>query len=192
MAGVAGLVFGVLAALYLKTAPPPTPAGADAPVSATLQGEFPLRVWSTPRELADFAFADEGGGTARLADFRGKVLLVNLWATWCTPCRKEMPALDRLQAMLGGTDFAVLAISIERDGASKVRAFYTETGVKALRVYIDAQGDASAAIRSPAIPTSVLVARDGREIGRLYGAADWDGPAAIAFIRERIDGPKGK
>jgi len=192
VAGAAGLAFGVLGALYFRTEAPPAPAGKDAPTSATVSQEFPLRIWSTPRALADFTFEDEGARKIRLADFRGKVILVNLWATWCTPCRKEMPALDRLEAKLGGPDFAVLAISIERDGVAKVRAFYGETGVKALRVYIDAQGEASAAIRSPAIPTSVLVARDGREIGRLYGAAEWDGPAAIDFIRERIGDAKGR
>jgi len=192
IAGVAGLVFGVLAALHLRTDSPPALVAQDVPASTTLGDDFPLRVWSTPRALADFAFADESGGAVRLADFRGKVVLVNLWATWCTPCRKEMPALDRLEAKLGGPDFAVLAISIERGGVAKVRAFYGETGVKALRVYIDEQGEASAAIRSPAIPTSVLVARDGREIGRLYGAAEWDGPTAVEFIRERIAASKGR
>ncbi len=192
IAGIAGLVFGVLAALYLKTAPPPTPSGADAQASAPLQGEFPLRVWSTPRALADFAFEDEGGRKVRVADFRGKVVLVNLWATWCTPCRREMPALDRLQATLGGSDFDVLALSIERGGAPKVRAFFGETGVKALRVYIDAEGEASAAVRSAAIPTSVLIGRDGMEIGRLLGPAEWDSSAAIEFIRERIGGSTGR
>jgi len=191
-AGVAGLVVGVLAALYVRNEPPPASATGDAPASTTLREDFPLRVWATPRALADFSFADERGGAVRLADFRGKVVLLNLWATWCTPCRKEMPALDRLEAKLGGADFAVLAISIERGGAEKVRAFYGETGVTSLPIYIDEQGEASAAVRSPAIPTSVLVARDGREIGRLYGAAEWDGPTAVDFIRQRIAASKGR
>ncbi|MCZ7563091.1 MAG: TlpA family protein disulfide reductase [Burkholderiales bacterium] len=192
VAGAAGLSVGVLAALYLRTGPQLEPTVGDIPASKTLREDFPLRVWDAPRALADFAFEDERGGGVRLADSRGKVVLVNLWATWCTPCRKEMPALDRLEAKLGGPDFAVLAISIERGGAEKVRAFYGETGVTSLPIYIDAHGEASAAIRSPAIPTSVLVARDGKEIGRLYGAAEWDGPAAVDFIRQRIAASKGR
>lgn len=192
MTGVAGVAFGILAALYVKTEPPPGPALADAPGSETLRGDFPLRIWSAPRALADFAFEDEGGRKIRLEDFRGKVVLVNLWATWCTPCRKEMPSLDRLQTRLGGSDFAVLAISIERGGAPKVRAFYSETGVTALRIYIDEQGEASGAVRSVAIPTSVLIGSDGKEIGRLLGPAEWDSPAAIDFLRTRIAGSKGK
>jgi thiol-disulfide isomerase/thioredoxin len=161
------------------------------------RGEPALRIprmtmLSAPRTLPPLDIRDAAGHPVSLDRFRGKVVLLNLWATWCAPCRKEMPALDRLEAKLGGPDFAVLAISIERGGVAKVRAFYGETGVKALRVYIDEQGEASAAIRSPAIPTSVLVAGDGREIGRLYGAAEWDGPAAVGFIRERIDESKGR
>lgn len=93
---------------------------------------------------------------------------------------------------LGGSDFAVLAISIERGGAPKVGAFYSETGVTALRIYIDDQGEASAAVRSAAIPTSVLIDPDGKEIGRLLGPAEWDSPAAIDFLRIRIAGSKGK
>lgn len=192
MAGAAGAAFAILAALFVKTEPPPGPILADVPGSETLRGEFPLRIWSTPRALADFAFEDEGGRKVRLDDFRGKVVLVNLWATWCAPCRKEMPSLDRLQMRLGGSDFAVLAISIERGGAPKVGAFYSETGVTALRIYIDDQGEASAAVRSAAIPTSVLIDPDGKEIGRLLGPAEWDSPAAIDFLRIRIAGSKGK
>lgn len=192
IAGVAGLAFGVLGALYFRIEAPPAPATKDSPVSATVSRDFPLRIWSAPRGLADFAFEDEGARKIHLADFRGKVVLLNLWATWCTPCRREMPALDRLQAQLGGAEFIVLALSIERGGAPKVRDFYGETGVKALGVYIDAEGEASAAVRSAAIPTSVLVGRDGMEIGRLFGPAEWDSPAAIEFIRERIGGAKGR
>ena len=190
IAGVAGLAFGVLGAFYMRSEPPP--AAEDSAAPAMLRGEVPLRVWPAPRKLADFHFEDEDGSTVRLADHRGKVLLVNLWATWCPPCRREMPALDRLRATLGGPDFEVLAVSIEPGGAAKVRAFYDETGVKALRVYIDGQGEASAAIRSPAIPTSVLVGRDGMEIGRLLGPAEWDSPAAIELIRERIAEAQGR
>lgn len=192
VAGVAGLAFAVLGALYFRIEAPPAPTAKDTSVSAPVSRDFPLRIWSTPRALADFAFEDAGGRKVRLANFRGKVVLVNLWATWCTPCRREMPALDRLQATLGGADFQVLALSIERDGAAKVRAFFGETSVKSLGVYVDAEGEASAAVRSAAIPTSVLIGRDGREIGRLLGPAEWDSEAAIEFIRERIGGSKGR
>ena len=87
----------------------------------------------TPKPLPEIAFVDGEGKVGALADLRGKVVLLNIWATWCLPCRKEMPTLDRLQAQLGGPDFEVVALSIDRRGVEKARKFYAEIGIQHLR-----------------------------------------------------------
>lgn len=143
-------------------------------------------VHEAPKPLPDIRFADGDGRPRALADFRGKVVLVNLWATWCAPCRREMPTLDRLQAALGGPDFEVVALSIDRAGIDAVRKFYSEVGVKHLGLYIDGTGKAAGALGAVGIPTTLLIGRDGREIGRLAGAAEWDAPEMIAFIRQHL------
>ena len=158
------------------------------PVTAVGQGDV-LRLLREPQSLSDIAFTDGEGHPKRLASYRGKVILLNLWATWCPPCRKEMPALDRLQASFGGPNFEVIALSIDRDGLSAVRAFYLHTGIKQLRVYMDKSGQAMADLGVVAIPTTLLIDRNGDEIGRKVGPAEWDSPALIKPIREHVDAP---
>lgn len=139
------------------------------------------------RPLPDVAFEDTTGATLRLADFRGKVVLLNLWATWCAPCRREMPTLDRLQAKLGGADFHVLALSMDREGLLVVRQFYEELGLAALDIHVDASGRASRTLRAPGLPTTLVLDRQGRELGRLLGPAQWDSPNMVAFFRSLIE-----
>ena len=121
-----------------------------------------------------------------LADFRGRLVLLNIWATWCFPCRREMPALDRLQAKLGGLDFEVIALAIDQKGVPVVEAFYEELGLEALRVYVDASTKAAPDISVVGIPTTLLVDRAGDEIGRFVGPYEWDDPKITAFLREQI------
>lgn len=142
-----------------------------------------------PRPVPEIRFVDGSGRTMALADFHGRVILLNVWATWCVPCRKEMPALDRLQAALGGPDFQVVPLSIDRQGAAVVAPFYRELGLKALPIYIDQTGRATQALHTVGVPTSVLIDRDGREIARKMGAAGWDSPEMIKTIRQRLEGP---
>lgn len=141
---------------------------------------------AAPRPLPDVRFRDGEGRAMSLSDFRGRVVLLNLWATWCPPCRQEMPTLDRLQKQLGGAEFEVLALSIDRGGAFAVKSFYDDIGIEALRVYVDATGDAAVALGAIGIPTTLLIDRQGREIGRMAGPAEWDGPAAVGLVRRHL------
>ena len=139
-----------------------------------------------PKPIAALQFDDAEGRSRSLADFKGKVVLLNIWATWCVPCGKEMPALDRLQATLGGPDFEVVALSIDRGGMDVVRKFLAEIGVRNLAIYLDTAGKAMRALGALGLPTTLLVGRDGLELGRLVGPAEWDSAEAIAFVRSII------
>lgn len=145
---------------------------------------FALRPQPTP--LPELHFVDGQGRGMTFADFRGRLVLLNLWATWCVPCRKEMPTLDRLQAALGGPGFQVVPLSIDRGGLPVVKAFYRQLWLKALGIYNDPTGQAASDLGAVGIPTTLLVDRDGREIGRKAGPADWDSPQAIAVLRRYI------
>lgn len=146
-----------------------------------------LSFLAQPRPVPEIHFVDGNGRAMTLADFRGRVILLNVWATWCVPCRKEMPALDRLQATLGSPDFQVVPLSIDRQGVAVVTPFYRKLGIEALGIYIDRTGDATQALKTIGVPTSVLIDRDGREIARKMGAAAWDSPKMIDLIRRHIE-----
>src|SRR5262249_41310529 len=135
-----------------------------------------------PRPVAAIKFDDAQGQSRSLADFKGKVVLLNIWATWCGPCRKEMPALDRLQAALAGPDFEVVALSIDRGGMDAVRKFFADTGIRNLAMYLDSAGQALRQLGAVGLPTTLLIERDGREIGRLIGPAEWDSPEMVEFV----------
>jgi thiol-disulfide isomerase/thioredoxin len=158
-------------------------------VAATTAGAKPLElsVFDQPREVPEIHFIDAEERALTLADFRGKVVLLNIWATWCVPCRKEMPALDRLQAQLGGGDFIVLPLSIDRAGLPAVKRFYEELGLQKLGIYVDSSGAASRALGAPGVPTTLLIDQNGREVARKMGAAEWDGPDMVALIRRQIE-----
>ncbi|WGS21088.1 MULTISPECIES: TlpA disulfide reductase family protein [unclassified Bradyrhizobium] len=139
-----------------------------------------------PTPIATISFNDAGGHTRSLADFSGKVLLVNIWATWCVPCRKEMPALDRLQATLGGAGFEVIPVSIDRGGMETIGKFYNEIGVHNLAMYSDSSGQVLHQVRALGLPTTLLVSRAGQEIGRIVGPAEWDAPEIAEFLKPYI------
>jgi len=146
----------------------------------------PLVVRPQPVDLPALTFTDAGGQAVSLADFRGKIVLLNIWATWCVPCREEMPALDQLETKLGGKDFAVVAINIDKGGADKAAAFLDETGATHLTLYIDPSGKLFSTLKAIGMPTTLLVGRDGKEIARLIGPADWASPEAVAVIEAAI------
>ena len=148
--------------------------------------DFDFRPYAAPRSLPNIAFEDEKGQKRTLADFKGKVMLLNIWATWCPPCRKEMPTLDRLQQRLGGSDFEVVALSIDRDGVPAVRKFFKEIGVRALAVYVDRNAEAGFSLGIVGVPTTLLIDRSGQEIGRLAGPAEWDSPKVMETIRRYL------
>ncbi|WP_348642942.1 TlpA family protein disulfide reductase [Rhizobium laguerreae] len=141
----------------------------------------------TPKPLPDVQFSDGDGRPQTLADFRGKVVLLNVWATWCLPCRTEMPTLDRLQAALGGDAFEVVALSIDRKGAAAVKRFYLEIAVQHLAMHVDASGEALSALAAVGLPATILIDAEGRELGRLMGPAEWDAPDMVAFLRSIIE-----
>lgn len=139
-----------------------------------------------PKSIANIEFRDGSGTNRSLADFRGKVVILNIWATWCTPCRREMPTLDRLQAGLGGKDFEVVALSIDRAGIRVIDKFYNDIGITRLERYVDVSGKSARDIGAPGLPTTLLINRESREVGRLVGPAEWDAPEMTTFIRSRI------
>lgn len=140
-----------------------------------------------PREMLSPPFVDGAGRDLTLADFRGKVVLLNIWATWCVPCREEMPTLDRLQGQLGGDDFHVIPLSIDRAGLKVVRRFYEEIGLRHLGMYLSDSTRAMFALGIIGLPTTILIDRSGRERGRLVGPAEWDSTVVMAQIQSIIN-----
>jgi thiol-disulfide isomerase/thioredoxin len=174
----------LLVSLWRSAPTKPPVAALGTPRDAAL-GEFtPL---DPPRPAPPLAFAERGGETRQLADFRGQWLLVNLWATWCAPCVREMPSLDRLQARLGGR-LNVLAISEDRKGAEVVDPFLAKLDLKSLTIYLDPAANAPPAFKIRGLPTSLLIDPSGMMRGQLEGAADWDSPTMIALIEHYIAG----
>jgi thiol-disulfide isomerase/thioredoxin len=151
-----------------------------------------LTIQSTPRPLPDLGIRDAEGKPVSLARFRGKVVLLNLWAEWCGPCRTEMPALDRLQAKHGGPGFEVVALSTDAGDVQAVRRFYGSLGIQRLAVYVEGEGNVLTALGAPGIPTTLLIDAEGREIGRYVGAADWDSEAFERVLRPYLEGRDGR
>lgn len=150
-----------------------------------------LLVRPKPLDLPPFEFADGNGAAKTLADFAGKVVLLNIWATWCVPCREEMPALDKLETELGGKDFAVVAVNIDKGGPDKARAFLADTGATRLTLYTDSSGKLFAALKAVGMPTTLMLDRDGKEIARLIGPADWSSAEAKRVVEATIAAKAG-
>ena len=144
----------------------------------------------TRRDLSTLAFDRAGPEKTTLAAWNGRVVLLDLWATWCVPCRKEMPDLDRLQKKLGSTDFEVVAINLDTRDPERPKKFLAEIGVDGLGWYADASLASMKALQKVGIltglPTTVLVGRDGCELGTLAGPADWNGAAAEALVTAAV------
>jgi thiol-disulfide isomerase/thioredoxin len=162
------------------TLTPEVRSAADAPK------KFTFKPHASPRPIANVEFEDGQGRKRTLADFRGKVVLLNLWATWCVPCRKEMPTLDRLQQRLGSADFEVVALSIDRGGQAVVKSFFDEIDIRALAIYVDATAEAGTKLGIIGVPTTLLLDRAGGEIGRVTGPAEWDSPEVIDTLRRYL------
>jgi thiol-disulfide isomerase/thioredoxin len=138
------------------------------------------------RPAPELHFRDVVARRLTLADFRGKVVLLNIWATWCLPCRREMPTLDRLQRDLGGAHFQVVALSIDTGGVPAVRSYFESLGMHALGAYVDSTMAAANALDITGTPTTFLIDASGREVGRHVGPAKWDSPANEQFLRSFI------
>jgi thiol-disulfide isomerase/thioredoxin len=141
-----------------------------------------------PKDVPPFTFVDATGAEKDLSVLRGKVTLLNLWATWCGPCRKEMPDLAKLQKELGGDNFQVVELSEDLKGYEASYNFLKEVGADNLTLYADSKTAALTAINGPGLPITLLLNREGKEIGRLLGPAPWAGDEAKAIIKAAIGG----
>jgi thiol-disulfide isomerase/thioredoxin len=145
---------------------------------------------TSPLRLPDLAFEDADGKSKKLSDWRGRTVLVNLWATWCVPCRKEMPALEGLQTKLGGPDFEVVAVNIDTRDPEKPKSFLKEANLTRLGYFTDQKAkvfqDLKAIGRALGMPTSVLVDGQGCEIATIAGPAEWDSDDAVKLISAAV------
>ena len=151
-------------------------------VTRRAEARAPFRLRRDPQPLLSPPILDEGGTERRLEDFAGQGILLNIWATWCPPCREEMPMLDRLQARLGGPDFRVLALCIDDAGISRGRRFYNEIGIANLPLYWAEALRVQLAFAFVGLPTTLLIDRETQEIGRLQGPFDWESERAVRQI----------
>jgi thiol-disulfide isomerase/thioredoxin len=199
---VAGVVAVALAAVYgmgafTRNAPDAACAAAvdlarrvgplaRGEVAAFVPAEQPLR-------LPNVAFRDAAGTERHLSDWRGRTVLLNLWATWCVPCRKEMPALETLEGKLGGPAFEVVAVNIDTRDPAKPRAWLTEAGINRLAYYADPSAklfqDLKIIGRAPGMPTTLLVDPAGCEIGTVAGPAEWASEDALKLISAALGRP---
>ena len=167
------------------TKPGPLPSGPGTnPLSVGQMAAFVFK--KAPEDLPEFPFEDKDGKPRLLKEWKGKVLLVNLWATWCAPCRKEMPSLDRLQAELGSDKFEVVAISADKTGIAGAKKFLDQIKVTNLGLYADPTVRIHSGLKAIGMPASLLIDAEGREIGRLVGPAEWDSPEAKALIKAAL------
>jgi thiol-disulfide isomerase/thioredoxin len=194
------LVAAMLAAavLYVKNmggSKEAATAAGDCPVSTALAAKLAplakgdlaaLAIHARPRPMQNFSFAHDESATD-VESFKGRTILLNLWATWCVPCREEMPALDRLQGEAASDDFSVVTVNIDTTRLERPKAFLQEIGVKNLAFNADPSGKAFQALQQSGklvgLPTTFLIGPDGCEIGVLAGPAKWDGADALALIR---------
>jgi thiol-disulfide isomerase/thioredoxin len=145
-----------------------------------------LAIDSNPHPMPPLTFTDKDGKPVTLASFRGRNILLNLWATWCVPCRMEMPSLDKLQAARGSNHFSVVAVNIDTARLDRPKAFLQQIGVKNLTFYADNTANIFETLKQDGkvlgLPTSILVAKDGCDIGTMAGGANWDSADALALI----------
>jgi thiol-disulfide isomerase/thioredoxin len=143
-----------------------------------------------PKPPPVISFAGDDGQPKSLSDFKGKMILVNLWATWCVPCRQEMPALDKLQADLGGSDFQVVAINVDTRNTDKPKAWLQENGIRNLSYYADPAGKVLQILQKSGhvvgLPTTFIVDATGCEVALLKGPAEWSSPDAVNFVRSAL------
>jgi thiol-disulfide isomerase/thioredoxin len=163
--------------------PGSAPQSAKTGPSALTTGPMTTFVFKkTPAALADVTFLNGEGKEVSLKNWRGKVVLLNLWATWCAPCREEMPALDRLQKQLGSDKFQVVALAVDKSGLEGARKFLKDNSIDTLKLFADPTARDGTKLKVIGMPTTILIDSSGREIGRLIGPAAWDSAQAKRLI----------
>ncbi len=180
------LLFAVLYTALVLSA---NAAHADlAAAEAAREGSMKKLLFQGAFEVSDEAFTDPDGGEFRLSDFRGKHVLVNFWATWCAPCRKEMPMLSELQTEFGGERFEVVTIATGRNSVPGIRKFFEEVGVDNLPLYLDPKSKLGRDMDVLGLPITVILDPEGMEIARMRGDAEWNSESAKAVVRALIGG----
>jgi thiol-disulfide isomerase/thioredoxin len=180
--GCAGIVLLALASGIVSAAGIPT----GAPDRAKL-GEFVPA--SEPFPAPAISLGDSAGNEVKLSGFRGKPVVLNLWATWCEPCLREMPSLERLQSRLGDK-IAVLAVSEDRGGSKIVEPFIAKLGLQSVKIYLDPKSAVGHAFEVRGLPTSLVIDSEGNVRGRVEGAAEWDSPKIFGIIEPLLGGDK--
>ena len=170
----------LLAAIWLT---PRVGASGGPPLAGWMQNFTPSGVAGPAPRIS---FLDRDGTARSLADFSGRLVVVNFWATWCAPCIREMPSLVRLQQKLATSGVAVLALSEDRRGWKVIDPFVKRYGLGPLAVYHDDKGAAARALKGAGLPTTILFDGTGRELGRLAGVAEWDSADVVALIKYYI------
>ncbi len=173
------IALGLCATVFHGTASP-VRASADRPHPPASRA---LTFHDQPKPVTDFTFKAGAGESRKLADYRGHVLVVNVWAPWCLPCREEMPSLERLQQAVKGHRILVLPISVDRRGARQVELFYLSEKIAGLPTLTAIARDAVAALGEEIMPFTLVIDREGRERARITGAARWDDPAFIDYLK---------
>lgn len=182
------------ALLYVAFVLGANPAFAETPDRDTLlearQGDMrKLAIHQDARALPKIMVFDGNGGEVSLASYQGKTILVNFWATWCAPCRKEMPELNALQKDLGGDDFEVVLIAVGRNPAPAITKFFEEAGIDALETLLDPNQNLARQMGVFGLPVTVLVNAEGMEVARLQGDADWHSEPAVDFLNLYLNRP---
>lgn len=179
--GAAGLLYVILAASFKPGAGQPSALDRS---QSLLVGEMKKFQYAHLGSGAPAISFELDGERLKLADFRGRAVLVNIWATWCAPCLEELPSLDALQGRLGDEDFEVVAIAADPRGPAAARAFFDRLDIVNLKLYADPTlAFASAVGGADVMPISILYDTSGREVGRLVGGADWASPEAVRLVR---------
>jgi thiol-disulfide isomerase/thioredoxin len=174
-------------AVLLSAALAAPPAAADmAELEALRDGSLKKLMFSEPKPVTEVGFTDLDGGSHSLADYDGQIVLLNFWATWCAPCRKEMPALDALQAELGGADFQVVTVATGRNSPAGLTRFFADEAIENLPLFTDPKQELARNMAVLGLPVTVLIDRQGNEIARLMGDADWNSDSARAIIAALI------
>ena len=173
-----------LAALLLLAGPAGAYHAESEPSDGTVRS---FRTVEPPRPVpTSVNFTRDGGQQLRLVDFKGKVVLLNLWATWCPPCVRELPALDRLQERLGGEDFQVVAVSLDQGGAAQAQPFFERLGVEHLTLYLDPRSRVGHYFPVDVLPANFIIDRQGRVSHYLRSYVDWDAPEVDALFTDLI------
>lgn len=186
--GLAAIAIAAVAFVTLKN---PAPAGTSLQTAAFAEmrkGDMrKLNFHSAPKVISQKAFVQQDGSEATLAQYQGKIVLLNFWATWCAPCRHEMPMLSALQAEMGGEDFEVVTLATGRNMMPAMKKFFDEIGVNNLPLHRDPKQLLARDMAVLGLPATVLINRTGQEIARLQGDADWSSENARAIIQAVIE-----